>query len=257
MAKFLLTSESNAQAIDRIVHPAVFKDFKESGLQWMESALMFESGIYKLVDKVVAVVAPKEIRIHRVMERDHISREKVLEWMNRQMDQKEIITQGRLRHHQRWRNRYRSTIRKYYKTMQQIILAIAGKPGLYKLVSRGNNNLIVEALDGTHKRMPAFATERITSLNDIAMFTETDDVPLMDVLENLKNLENGQKASINEKKASGEELRAYFSKVLPEWDQDRVQNSHIKKLITWYNILVEAGLTDFKDPEEAETAEEK
>ena len=141
--------------------------------------------------------------------------------------------------------------------MQQIILAIAGKPGLYKLVSRGNNNLIVEALDATHKRMPAFGTERITSLNDIAMFTETEDVPLMDVLDNLKKLEDGKKASINEKKASGEELRAYFSKVLPEWDQDRVQNSHIKKLITWYNILVEAGLTDFKDPEEAETAEEK
>ena len=141
--------------------------------------------------------------------------------------------------------------------MQQIILAIAGKPGLYKLVSRGNNNLIVEALDATHKRMPAFGTERITSLNDIAMFTETDDVPLMDVLDNLKKLEDGKKASINEKKASGEELRAYFSKVLPEWDQDRVQNSHIKKLITWYNILVESGLTDFKDPEEAETAEEK
>ena len=141
--------------------------------------------------------------------------------------------------------------------MQQIILAIAGKPGLYKLVSRDNNNLIVEALDATHKRMPAFGTERITSLNDIAMFTETDDVPLMDVLDNLKKLEDGKKASINEKKASGEELRAYFSKVLPEWDQDRVQNSHIKKLITWYNILVEAGLTDFKDPEEAETAEEK
>lgn len=91
VAKFLLTSESNAQAIDRIIHPAVFKDFIESGLQWMESALMFESGIYKLVDKVVAVVAPKEIRIRRVMERDHISREKVLEWMNRQMDQEEII----------------------------------------------------------------------------------------------------------------------------------------------------------------------
>ena len=141
--------------------------------------------------------------------------------------------------------------------MQQIILAIAGKPGLYKLVSRGNNNLIVEALDATHKRMPAFGTERITSLNDIAMFTETDDVPLMDVLDNMKKLEDGKKASINEKKASGEELRAYFSKVLPEWDRDRVQNSHIKKLITWYNILVEAGLTDFKDPEEAETAEEK
>ena len=73
--------------------------------------------------------------------------------------------------------------------MQQTILAISGKPGLYKLISRGKNNLIVEALDATHKRLPAFATDRITSLSDIAMFTETDDVPLMDVLENMKLLE--------------------------------------------------------------------
>lgn len=128
--------------------------------------------------------------------------------------------------------------------MQQTILAIAGKPGLYKLVTRGNNNLIVEALDATHRRLPAFATDRITSLGDIAMFTETDDVPLTDVLENLKNLEGGKKASINEKKASSAELHEYFSKVLPEWDQDRVKDSHIKKLITWYNILIEAGISD-------------
>ena len=142
--------------------------------------------------------------------------------------------------------------------MQQTVLAISGKPGLYKLISRGKNNLIVEALDATHKRLPAFATDRITSLSDIAMYTETDDVPLMDVLENMKNLEGGKKASINEKKASGQELRDYFTKVLPEWDQERVQNSHIKKLITWYNILVEAGITDFKDaePEETPAAEE-
>ena len=133
--------------------------------------------------------------------------------------------------------------------MQQIILSIAGKPGLYKLVTRGNNNLIVEALDGTHKRMPAFSTDRITSLNDIAMFTESDDIPLMDVLDNLKKLEDGKKASINEKKASGKE-------VLPEWDRDRVQNSHIKKLISWYNILVENGLTDFKEEAEASETEE-
>jgi hypothetical protein len=141
--------------------------------------------------------------------------------------------------------------------MQQTVLAIAGKPGLYKLVTRGNNNLIVEALDATHRRMPAFATDRITSLGDIAMYTETDDVPLTDVLENLKNLEGGKKASINEKKASSAELREYFTKVLPEWDQDRVKDSHIKKLITWYNILIEAGISDFKDaePENAESAE--
>mgnify|MGYP006988842677 CR=1 FL=1 len=131
--------------------------------------------------------------------------------------------------------------------MQQTILAIAGKPGLYKLVSRGKNNLIVEVLDSTHRRIPAFATDRITSLGDIAMFTETDDVPLMDVLENLKTLEDGKKASINEKKASGDELRDYFTKVLPEWDRERVHTSDIKKLISWYNILVDNGITDFKE----------
>ena len=131
--------------------------------------------------------------------------------------------------------------------MQQTILAISGKPGLYKLVSRGKNNLIVETLDVTHHRMPAFSTDRITSLADIAMFTESDDVPLMDVLENIKTLEKGAKASVNPKKASSKELQEYFTKVLPEWDRDRVHASDIKKLVSWYNILVEAGITDFKE----------
>ena len=140
--------------------------------------------------------------------------------------------------------------------MQQTILAISGKSGLYKLVTRGKNNLIVEALDATHRRIPAFASERITSLNDIAMFTENDDVPLTDVLENMKALEDGKKASIDVKKASTKELQDYFTKVLPEWDRDRVHASDIKKLISWYNILIEAGITDFKDAEEEEKSEE-
>ena len=131
--------------------------------------------------------------------------------------------------------------------MQQTILAISGKPGLYKLVTRGKNNLIVEALDATHRRMPAFATDRITSLADIAMFTETDDIPLMDVLENLKTLEDGKKAAVDPKKASTKELQDYFTKVLPEWDRDRVHVSDIKKLISWYNILIEVVITDFKE----------
>ena len=131
--------------------------------------------------------------------------------------------------------------------MQQTILAISGKSGLYKLISRGKNKLIVEALDDTHRRMPAFATDRITSLADIAMFTETDDIPLMDVFENLKALEEGKKASVDPKKASSKELQDYFTKVLPEWDRDRVHVSDIKKLVSWYNILIEAGITDFKE----------
>ena len=87
VAEFLLASEENAHAIDRIVHPAVFRDFIESGLQWMESAIIFESGIYRLVDCVIVVTAPEEVRIQRVMRRDGISREKVLEWMGRQLPQ--------------------------------------------------------------------------------------------------------------------------------------------------------------------------
>jgi dephospho-CoA kinase len=131
--------------------------------------------------------------------------------------------------------------------MKQTILAISGKPGLYKLVSRAKNSLIVEALDDTHKRMPAFGTDRITSLADIAMFTETDDVPLMKVLASMRDLEKGKESSVNYKKASAEELKEYFTKILPDWDQDRVQNSHIKKLIQWYNILIKAGITDFEE----------
>ena len=131
--------------------------------------------------------------------------------------------------------------------MLKQILAISGKPGLYKLVSRGNNSLIVEALDATHKRMPAFGNDRITSLADIAMFTETDDVPLMTILASLRDLEGGKESSLNYKKASPAELHEYFTKVLPEWDRDRVHNSDIKKLIQWYNILVKAGVTDFEE----------
>ena len=140
--------------------------------------------------------------------------------------------------------------------MQQTILAISGRPGLFKLVSRGKNNLIVEALDSTHRRQPAFGSDRITSLNDIAMFTDEDDVPLTDVLESMKNIEEGKKSSVDYKKASSDELRDYFAKILPNFDRERVQNSHIKKLIQWYNILIENGISEFKNPDPEKKEEE-
>ena len=90
VARFLLASESNAQAIDHIVHPAVFQDFEESGMQWMESAIMYESGIYRLVDRVIVVTAPYEVRVQRVMLRDGITREKVEQWMQRQWSQEMV-----------------------------------------------------------------------------------------------------------------------------------------------------------------------
>lgn len=128
----------------------------------------------------------------------------------------------------------------------ETILSIAGKPGLYKLVSRGKATLIVESIDDQHRRIPAFSTDRVTSLGDIAMYTDADDVALWEVLTKLGEKESSQEASINYKKCSGKELRAYFAEVLPNFDQDRVHDSDIKKLLQWYNILVKNGYTDFK-----------
>ena len=131
--------------------------------------------------------------------------------------------------------------------MLQTILSIAGKPGLYKLVSRGKMNLIVESLDENHKRQPAFGTDRVTSLADIAMFTESDDVPLGEVLAKLRDKEEGKVVSLNWRKASAKELQNYFAEVLPDFDRDRVHTSDIKKLLQWYEILVKAGITNFEE----------
>lgn len=90
VAQFLLKSEESAKAIDAIVHPAVFSDFEQSGMQWMESAILYESGAWRLVDRVVVVTAPQEVRIRRVMQRDGISSDKVMQWMERQLPQQEV-----------------------------------------------------------------------------------------------------------------------------------------------------------------------
>lgn len=90
IARFLLNSEENARALDAIVHPAVFRDFEESGMEWMESAIMFESGIYRFVDCVIVVTAPLEVRLQRIIDRDGISREKAMEWVERQWPQDEV-----------------------------------------------------------------------------------------------------------------------------------------------------------------------
>lgn len=141
----------------------------------------------------------------------------------------------------------------------ETILSIAGKPGLYKLVSRGKMNLIVESLDKTHRRMPAFYTDRVTNLGDIAMYTDADDVPLWKVLKGVGEQEQNKLVSFNYKKADSKQLREYFAKVLPSFNQDRVHDSDIKKLLQWYDILVKNDMTDFEtifSPEKKENDEE-
>lgn len=135
--------------------------------------------------------------------------------------------------------------------MLRDILSITGKPGLYKLVSRGNNMLIVESLlDG--KRVPTYARDKIVSLGEISMYTMGEDVSLSEVLTKLGEKEGLKVAAIDPKKAENDQLRDFFGEVLPDFDRDRVYPSDIRKLIQWYNILINAGITDFSIEEEGE-----
>ena len=140
--------------------------------------------------------------------------------------------------------------------MKDIILAISGRPGLYRLVSQGHNMLIVETIDAEKKRIPAGIRDRVTSLNDVSMYTDEEDKPLMEIFESIKEKEGGKAVALNYKKASPAELAEFMAAVLPNYDRDRVYNTDIKKLIQWYNILVNNGYTSFVDSEEKETEEQ-
>lgn len=130
--------------------------------------------------------------------------------------------------------------------MLKTILSISGRPGLYRLISQGKNMLIVESLVDK-KRFPAHGNEKIISLGDIAMYTDTEEVPLQQVLLSIKNKENGAPIEMDLKKATSEDLRTYLGEVLPAFDRDRVYPSDIKKLISWYNLLVASDITNFED----------
>ena len=135
--------------------------------------------------------------------------------------------------------------------MLRDILSITSKPGLYKLVSRGNNMLIVESLlDG--KRVPTYARDKIVSLGEISMYTMGEDVSLSEVLTKLGEKEGLKLAAIDPKKADNDQLRDFFGEVLPDFDRDRVYPSDIRKLVQWYNVLINAGITDFSIDEEGE-----
>lgn len=134
--------------------------------------------------------------------------------------------------------------------MLKEILSISGRPGLYKLLSQGKNMLIVESLTDK-KRFPVYMTEKVVALGDVAMYTDDVEVPLGEVMDNIYAKHNGA-VDINVKKASGDELRAFMAEALPNYDRDRVYTNDIKKLISWYNLLVSAGFTEFKEPETTE-----
>ena len=134
------------------------------------------------------------------------------------------------------------------------ILSISGKPGLFKLVSQTKNGALIESLiDG--KRQQAFAKEKISSLEDISIFTTEEDVPLSKVFQEIYKKEDG-KECINPK-SDTKELVSYMKEVLPNVDVERVYTSDMKKLFTWYNILNQIDLIDLNEKEEETQETEK
>jgi hypothetical protein len=137
--------------------------------------------------------------------------------------------------------------------MLKEILSISGKPGLFKLVSQGKNMLIVESLLDK-KRIPAYTKDKVVSLADIAVFTEFEEIPLADVFQKVKEKENGLKSSLDTK-SDNNKLKNYMSEILPDYDKDRVYPSDIRKIILWYNILIENGMDDFSVEKQQEDKE--
>jgi len=134
--------------------------------------------------------------------------------------------------------------------MLRKILSISGRPGLYRLVSQGKNMLIVENIaDG--KRLPAYARDKVISLGDVSIYTTDEDVPLTDVLETIKEKNDGKPVDIKSFKSDGE-LRKYFATILPDFDDDRVYTTDIRKVFAWYNLLIAAGVDQFKDEDAAQ-----
>lgn len=134
--------------------------------------------------------------------------------------------------------------------MLKTILSISGRPGLFRLVNRGKGMLIVEDI-ATGKRTSAYARDKVISLGDISIYTDEGDTLLGLVLDTVKEKNEGKAVDI---KALGkdEDIREYFAEILPEYDRERVYTTDIKKLLSWYNLLVSAGITDFKPEEQPE-----
>ena len=131
--------------------------------------------------------------------------------------------------------------------MLKEILSISGKPGLFKLINNTANALIVESLlDG--KRFPAYSNAKIIALEDISIYTEDEDMPLKTVFKRMYEKEEG-KPAINHKESSAA-ITNYIESVIPEYDADRVYVSDMRKMIQWYNLLLDKNLLNFDEPEE-------
>ena len=258
-------------ALEAIVHPAVIRDFERwkagqaASLVVIESAILLENPAFdRLYDSVVAVTAPEEVRITRVLARDgvdevQVRRRMATQWSDAQRaaradyvlenDDRQALLPAVL-----------EIIEKEQKKMEKTdlkkILSVSGEHGLFAYVAQGRNGIIAESL-ATKQRQLLGATAKVSSLADISIFTDEADVALRDVLTTMA-AKLGQGPAMSPK-SDPKAIKAFFAEVIPNYDADRFYVSHMKKILDWYEALRNYATLEFVEEEEEaeETAAEE
>lgn len=255
-------------SLEAVVHPAVYRDF----VSWrdacpasapfvvMESAIFLQKPLFRpLADKVLLVDAPAPLRLERAVLRGGLSREEVLSRMDAQrIDAEEadavLVNDGDLAALESRLDAVLETIWKTDKTKNDMktdlskILTVAGHHGLFEYVAQARNGIIAESL-ATRKRTALDAHSRVNTLADISIFTSEGELKLKEVFLALKEALGDAEAPTS--KSSPEALKALFAQAVPDYDEDRFYVSHMKKVIDWYNELVQYASLDFVEEEEA------
>ncbi|MBO7055244.1 MAG: DUF5606 domain-containing protein [Bacteroidales bacterium] len=134
--------------------------------------------------------------------------------------------------------------------MLKDILSISGYSGLFKLVAQSTKSIIVESLE-THQKMPVYFSSKVSALEDIAIYTDDEEIPLAQIFEKIYKMENKGKTSVTAK-SSNEDIKEYFGDILPDYDKERVYVSDMKKVLNWYNILLSQNMLNFEEQKKAE-----
>jgi hypothetical protein len=134
--------------------------------------------------------------------------------------------------------------------MLKDILSISGHSGLFKLVAQSTKSIIVESLE-THQKMPVYFSSKVSALEDIAIYTDDEEIPLAQIFEKIYKMENKGKTSVTAK-SSNEDIKEYFGDILPDYDKERVYVSDMKKVLNWYNILLSQNMLNFEEQKKAE-----
>lgn len=271
LAGILFSSAESREKLEAVVYPLVLEDFEAwrrsqtAPFVVLESAIILSKPIFDgVADVVVAVTAPEEVRLRRLIGRglseDDARRRMASQSLDYSGADVVISNGGSLVSLSRevddvffGKNSYICNLQKQttqnMKTDLQRILSVRGQRGLFNYIAQSRQGAIVEALD-TKKRLNVSASAGITSMADISIYTSEEEVKLQEVFLKMKEVLGDAPAPSH--KASDAEFKALFEKALPDYDHDRFYVSHMKKVSEWYNVLKEYASLDFLTDEERE-----